>query len=621
MTTPDPHRRGNTITPDPSNPAWMQDITLSLIARAQFIISGNIRDVILTYRSGRSLPLPLIESLWAAFSGYAFDYFLIHDRVDGISAYPDTPQAQARVTRDLDARFTDGHWTLALNDIPRVARRLAQHPDTRAALILDYASRLLLDPSHITPEEHDLFTALEKLSHHAHPLRIGQHNIYNPVIYLVDRPHDLPDYLTFGNEAIRFLSIPHPDLAARMQAAQMLAPSFLGFDPAHADLNEQRARDYANLTEGFTLRSMIAVSQLARTQGTPWANVSDAVRAFKVGVTHNPWRSNELRQNVANARRSIERRLKGQHQAITKTLDSLKRSIMGLTGAQAARETSRPRGILFFAGPTGVGKTELAKAITQVLFGNEQAYIRFDMSEFSQEHSDARLIGAPPGYVGFDAGGELTNAIRQRPFSVVLFDEIEKAHPRILDKFLQVLEDGRLTDGRGNTVYFSEAVIIFTSNLGIFVEDEHGERVQNVTPGTPYPEVERRVRESIEHYFKFTLSRPEILNRIGDNIIVFNFIEPDIGDLIFDKMLENIVQRVQDEHNLTVELDPRERDGLRQRCTEDLSNGGRGIGNRLETLFLNPLARALFAYDFQRGDTLHVTSIREEDNIQTVTLA
>jgi len=131
------------------------------------------------------------------------------------------------------------------------------------------------------------------------------------------------------------------------------------------------------------------------------------------------------------------------------------------------------------------------------VFGDERAYLRFDMSEFAEEHSSARLLGAPPGYVGFDAGGELTNAVRQKPFSVVLFDEIEKAHPRILDKFLQILEDGRLTDGRGETAYFSETILVFTSNLGIFVEDQYGQRQQNVQPGESYETVAFKVREAI----------------------------------------------------------------------------------------------------------------------------
>src|SRR3954451_24368374 len=150
------------------------------------------------------------------------------------------------------------------------------------------------------------------------------------------------------------------------------------------------------------------------------------------------------------------------------------------------------------------------------------------MSEFSAEHADQRLIGAPPGYVGYDVGGELTNAVRDKPFSVILFDEIEKAHPRILDKFLQILDDGVLTSGRGDRVYFSEAFIVFTSNLGIYRKNANHERIANVSPDDPLDVVRRKVLDEIERYFKVELNRPEILNRIGDNIIVFDFIRAEI---------------------------------------------------------------------------------------------
>ena len=173
--------------------------------------------------------------------------------------------------------------------------------------------------------------------------------------------------------------------------------------------------------------------------------------------------------------------------------------------------------------------------------------------------------------------------MKQRPFSVILFDEIEKAHPRLLDKFLQILEDGRLTDGRGDTVYFSESVIVFTSNLGIFVEDENGERIQNVRPEDPYDEVEAKVRSAIEDHFKFRLSRPEILNRIGDNIVVFNFIGRDSARQILGGMLSNVVARVKAEHKLDLSISPSAMERIESWCLKDLSNGGRGVGNRLES--------------------------------------
>ena len=174
-----------------------------------------------------------------------------------------------------------------------------------------------------------------------------------------------------------------------------------------------------------------------------------------------------LRQRMKRASEILEARIKGQGHALDKTLDILARSILGLSGAQSGAMHTRPRGALFLVGPTGVGKTELAKAVTELLFGDESACHRFDMSEFMEETSVSRLIGAPPGHQGHEKGGQLINAANRRPFSVFLFDEVEKAHPRVLDLFLQILDEGRLTDSRGSTAYFSEALIIFTSNIGI----------------------------------------------------------------------------------------------------------------------------------------------------------
>jgi ATP-dependent Clp protease ATP-binding subunit ClpB len=203
----------------------------------------------------------------------------------------------------------------------------------------------------------------------------------------------------------------------------------------------------------------------------------------------------------------------------------------------------------------------------------------------------------------------------------VLFDEIEKAHQRILDKFLQILEDGRLTDGRGETTYFSETVIIFTSNLGIYVEDDTGRRVQNVKPDDTYETVEQRVREAIGDYFKYKLSRPEILNRIGDNIVVFNFITPPIAALIFKGMLKNVASRMMEEHKIALDIPPAVYDRLQALCTRDLSNGGRGIGNQLESVFINPLSRALFSLPLAGRKSITVTDVVEQDKIFSVGLS
>ena len=219
------------------------------------------------------------------------------------------------------------------------------------------------------------------------------------------------------------------------------------------------------------------------------------------------------------------------------------------------------------------------------------------------------MIGAPPGYVGYDVGGELTNAIREKPFSVVLFDEIEKAHPRILDKFLQILDDGVLTSGRGDRVYFSEAFIVFTSNLGIYTPGPSGERVANVTPEETFDAVKRKVRSEIEKHFKQVLNRPEILNRIGENVIVFDFIRGDVANEIFDQMVDTLLNDVKS-LGYDVTLSEQARATLRGLCLADLSNGGRGIRNQVEAHLVNPLSRGLFDSGAEAGGRYRIQEVQ-----------
>ena len=319
-----------------------------------------------------------------------------------------------------------------------------------------------------------------------------------------------------------------------------------------------------------------------------------------------------MRDRIADGEEMLERRVKGQAHAVRKSLDILIRSAMGLSGSQTSSRHGRPRGVLFFAGPTGVGKTELAKAITELLFGSEAAYHRFDMSEFSSENSESRLVGAPPGYVGHEDGGELVNAARSRPFSVFLFDEIEKAHPRILDKFLQIIDEGRLTDGRGETVHFSESLIIFTSNIGIFGSDKATNLNLNVLPSDSYSENEQKIVEAIQTYFRFKLQRPELINRIGQNIVVFEFIRVNSAILILKNMLKKVFAAVREEHGIKVRLSAQAMERIEELCTYDLFDGGRGIGNRLETVLVNPLARLLFQRAGQ-SRKLTITDVEERD--------
>jgi ATP-dependent Clp protease ATP-binding subunit ClpA len=273
-----------------------------------------------------------------------------------------------------------------------------------------------------------------------------------------------------------------------------------------------------------------------------------------------------------------------------------------------------------------VGKTELAKAIASLVLGGDAEPLRFDMSEFRADEAHQRLIGAPPGYVGHDAGGELTNAVRSNPVSVLLFDEIDKAHPRIFDLFLQILEDGRLTDARGATVYFTECFLVFTSNLGVASTREPGSpagtldqppSATQVTYETPPAMVEKLLRDAFVSFFNEQLGRPELRNRFGDSYVVLDYIRPHVAPLILDIALRRVANNVARLHGLRLEITTDARDALIDLALTRLpEGGGRAIGTVVESVLVNPLARAIFFNAPTPGSVVTVRAIVRDENDQ-----
>jgi len=591
-------------------PRWMRDLLRFLPLKSQFVLSGNIRDlqaceVAPGVVTAQSFIASLCDNLREA--GYA--QVVVWDPISGFSVAEgrvESKEAAEDTLRRLGLSPVDGAAAGGIDMLLATLERLVNLAGDPIALIVDFASRLAVRAEALSATEHNLFTRALVLAHQAKPRPAGTQRspFFNTILWVVDKEGDLPDWLLIDNPRVRHIPVSKPDSASRRALSGALLRGVPGAQEAAPDVLEQAAAAFVDGSEGLLLADMNAIATLARVENVRIEKIADAVRRYKVGVTEDPWLQID-REKIRNAEALVRKRVKGQTHAVTHMLDLVKRA---MTGVGSQRKGSRPRGIAFLAGPTGVGKTELAKTVTSLLFGDESAYIRFDMSEFSAEHADQRLIGAPPGYVGYDVGGELTNAIRERPFSVVLFDEIEKAHPRILDKFLQILDDGVLTSGRGDRVYFSEALIIFTSNLGIFRQDETGERVANVQPGDEFETIQKRVLSEIQRHFKLVLNRPEILNRIGENIIVFDFIRGDVANEIFDQMIRAVLDDIASQ-GVTVEFEDESLAALKERCLSDLSNGGRGIRNQIEAHLINPLARGLFDQDAKAGDRFVLTGL------------
>ena len=605
---------------DVTPPKWLKDIEHFLPLKSQFLLSGNLRDSFVNHNEGAEKGLmSLNECLWGQLSRLGYRTLVTYDPVDGISVADEGARQWLQETTGL-SNGQGGYYPVSLDKLSQVLGMLVRQSQRHVAVIMDYASRMIPRPDSMDGDAQRFFVSMLKLSHDASPYSslAGGPEIFNSIFWLTDQENDLPSWLSVANPLLRSVIIPPPDGALRRQVTSSAAMNLPGFKDATPQDQARVLNDFTDSTNGLLCRDILAIAQLAYTNGIPYAKIPHAVRQFKIGVVDDPWLRLDFNK-MARGEQIIGERVKGQGVAVQKAMDIIKRAITGLSGAQASKSGGRPRGILFLAGPTGTGKTELAKTLTSLIFGDEQAYIRFDMSEFSAEHADQRLLGAPPGYVGFDAGGELTNAIRQKPFSVVLFDEIEKAHPRILDKFLQLLDDGVMTSGRGERVYFSEAIIVFTSNLGIYRKLADGSREANVSQKDSAEQVEVKVRKEIERYFKEEINRPELLNRIGENIVVFDFIRPDVAENIFEKNINGIKMRMQAERDLILTLSEKAFGSLRERCLQNLDNGGRGIGNQIEALFINPLSRRLFELpDYGRGRQVKVVDFEDANGIPTL---
>ncbi|HEX5527576.1 MAG TPA: ATP-dependent chaperone ClpB [Solirubrobacterales bacterium] len=284
----------------------------------------------------------------------------------------------------------------------------------------------------------------------------------------------------------------------------------------------------------------------------------------------------------------LHERVIGQDEAIAAVSNALRRSRAGLS------DPNRPIGSFLFLGPTGVGKTELAKALAEFMFDSEQAIVRLDMSEYMEKHTVARLIGAPPGYVGYEEGGQLTEAVRRRPYAVVLLDEIEKAHPDVFNTLLQLMDDGRLTDGQGRTVSFTNTVLIMTSNVG-------SERIVGES-------VDEKIREQIEEVLAATF-KPEFLNRIDDTVIFHRLSKADIGRIV-ELQVGQLVGRVR-ERGIEIELSDEART-LLGNLGYDPTYGARPLKRVVQKQLVDKLALAILEGEFKEGDTVRVDAAEGE---------
>ena len=587
--------------------AWLERFSCEIGIKASVILHGNTSDIMMN-SSNYGQYEPVIKSVISAVREKGFKNLICWDRVDGISDDSEQISFVADEQQNGDAYDLGG----AANDLmmetapvnkykepdeffPYVFNVIKnKHPKT--AFIFDYSDYLFGNANSLSEKERSYLATLGKALQQGQAYNMMSAD-FTDVEYLVviiaKNSASIPPAYYLNDPMVSVINIPHPGRNER----ERFVTDNLSCLRISQDLRSDKTllADFVDALDGFTLREIAQIMKLSRQLKDEPMSFEKLINLFKYGEKVSPWE--ELsREKLLQIEDRLSERVKGQPSAIAKVKDVIIRAYTGFSGLQHSSKQRKPKGTLFFVGPTGVGKTELAKSLAEFIFGDESACIRFDMSEYNHEHSDQRLVGAPPGYVGYEAGGQLTNAVKAKPFCVLLFDEIEKAHGKILDKFLQILEDGRLTDGKGETVYFSETIIIFTSNIG----------AAEVNYESKPAEIKKKFIEAVRKHFVEELHRPELLNRIGNNIVAFNFIStPDVFVNIAKSKFRSVEMFVQERYKAKLVFEDEQSAFRAIAAKSGIQNGGRGMLNVMESAIIDPLSE----YIFDRADMLEGRSI------------
>lgn len=612
---------------------WQKEFEEAVKYKNAVILVNNVKDKYLSIRSNTENHYELLDlvqylTVWGRTK---FKVLKVYDAVDKVIDYSVQKMSQSDEAKKQENEFSStapsknsfGRESTLDRDLVMIGEELINQKDV--CYIFDFADKTLPTKAYSLDEQKVLLRVVKIIQ------KMQQNN---RLILIYSFDDQIPPEFFRGNPRTKVVNIPAPDRSE----IRTLFQSYFNIDRKEVE----RA---VNVSHGL---KFLEIEQIVNSIGKfDLQKYEEAVRGYKFGEKRDYWQEITLEKLKSAGRfflyettESGRGGIQGQDDAVRKVIEVLMNAVANIQN-RTGGNPSRPKGVLFFAGPSGVGKTLTAQKLATFLFGSEDKLLRFDMSEYKDDFQVTRLYGAPPGYVGYESGGTLTTAVKENPFSVILFDEIEKAHPRIFDIFLQILSDGRLTDSKGDTVYFAETVIIFTSNLGTrtqpvneksnleklkqqlrLAQAENDQcKIENVRN-----QIREHFKQSVENFFVYELSRPELFNRIGkDNIVVFDFITANDAK----KMLENYLTDLQTKFNkfsanevpaLKLEMDIEKMvEYLFKLHSEEIAEfGGRQVVNLIDAKIRNRLAiEVLKAKDLNLTNGIIKIFVNDQNEIET----
>lgn len=441
--------------------------------------------------------------------------------------------------------------------------------------IVDDASFLCVSSSHMSNEEADAWARIRTA--------INNSTDDSKVFFIFDNASDIPRALNESSGLAKTIIVSKPDNTQRKQFISLVFP----------ELSDEDVENLSDIAADIPLRKLQDIFQMVcdEVQNPGENDLVKYIKQYIYGYTDSPWEALS-KAKVTSLEDALNEQIKGQERATKRIADKVKVAWAGVGSALDGEKA--PKGIAVLCGPTGVGKTELAKQLTGFVMGDPNLLIRIDANEYHEEHTAQRLVGSPPGYVGCEQGGQLTNAVNERPFSVILIDEIEKAHPSFWDYFMNILQDGRLTDGRGNLCLFNNTFLLFTTNLGAREASEN-----------PDDDTDKIIYDAIENYFS-KINRREIFGRLKKHIVPFNFITDEIACQIVEKQIKSFQNNYYASKHIKVNFSDIVVLAIKNVAGHASEYGGRDIKNTVNECLENQFVKVCLENDVLKGSVINV---------------